>query len=78
MTGTKTGGRVKGTPNKVTSQLRDTLKAAIGFELDRLTETLAELPAKDRLELLIRLMPFVLPKVDLIGASYDNSWADFG
>ncbi len=72
MTGKKTGGRTSGTPNKVTSELRKTLKQVIAAELDALPETLGELPARERLELLIKLMPFCLPKVDSINGTYDS------
>lgn len=74
MQGTKTGGRVAGTPNKVTKELRNTLKAAIEGELDRLSASLAELPAKERLEVLVKLMPYAMPKIDSIGGSYDDGW----
>jgi hypothetical protein len=78
MTGQKTGGRKVGTPNKVTSELRKTLKQIIAAELDALPETLGELPARERLELLIKLMPFCLPKVNTIGGSYDSDWGSVG
>lgn len=74
MQGTKTGGRVAGTPNKVTKELRNTLKAAIEGELDKLSASLAELPAKERLEVLVKLMPYAMPKIDSIGGSYDDGW----
>ncbi len=69
MLGQKTGGRSAGTPNKVTSELRKTLKGIVAAELDGLPQTLAELPARERLELLIKLLPFCLPKVNTISGS---------
>jgi hypothetical protein len=78
MQGKKTGGRISGTPNKVTSELRKTLKGIIAAELDVLPQTLGELPARERLELLIKLMPFCLPKVNTIGGTYDRDWASVG
>jgi hypothetical protein len=78
MLGQKTGGRTAGTPNKVTSELRKTLKQVIAAELDALPETLGELPARERLELLIKLMPFCLPKVNTIGGLYDADWTSIG
>jgi hypothetical protein len=74
MNGKKTGGRAAGTPNKVSGELRKTLKQIIAAELDALPQTLGELPARERLELLIKLMPFCLPKVNTIGGSYDSGW----
>lgn len=73
-TGVKTGGRTKGTPNKITVELRKTLKRIIAAELDALPETLEQLPSKDRIELVLKLMPFCLPKVDSIGGQYDVDW----
>jgi hypothetical protein len=72
MVGKKTGGRVAGTPNKVTSELRKTLKGIIAAELDALPETFEQLPAKERLELLIKMLPYCLPKVDSINGNYDS------
>jgi hypothetical protein len=74
MNGKKTGGRTSGTPNKVTSELRKTLKGIIAAELDALPQTLGELPARERLELLIKLLPFALPKVNIISGTYDRDW----
>jgi hypothetical protein len=74
MIGQKTGGRKVGTPNQVTSELRKTLKGIIAAELDALPQTLGELPARERLELLIKLLPFALPKVNTISGTYDRDW----
>ncbi len=78
MVGKKTGGRTSGTPNKVTSELRKTLKQVIAAELDALPATLGELPARERLELVIKLLPFCLPKVNTISGTYDRDWTSLG
>jgi hypothetical protein len=78
MNGMKTGGRTAGTPNRVTSELRKTLKGIIAAELDELPTTLAELPARERLDLLIKLLPFALPKVNTISGTYDRDWTSVG
>jgi hypothetical protein len=78
MVGKKTGGRVVGTPNRITIELRKILKSIIADELDALPGTLAELPPKERLELLIKLLPFCMPKVDSIGGRYDTGLFDLG
>lgn len=74
MQGKKTGGRVAGTPNKVTSELRKTLKGIVAGELESLPGTLGELPPRERLDLLIKLLPFCMPKVNQISGSYDADW----
>ncbi len=78
MQGKKTGGRVAGTPNRITSELRKTLKGIIASELESLPGTLAELPPRERLDLLVKLLPFCMPKVDSIGGTYDTGWRDLG
>jgi hypothetical protein len=78
MQGKKTGGRGAGTPNKITSDLRKTLKGIIAAELELLPATLEGLPPKERLELLIKLLPFAMPKIDSIGGSYDSGWTNIG
>ena len=74
MRGTKTGGRQAGTPNKITTELREALKGIVANELDTLSDSLAQLPAKERLDVLIKLMPYCMPKIETIGGSYDDSW----
>ena len=61
-TGKKYGGRQKGTPNKLTKELRTLLKDIMYDELEALQEHLAALNSKERIGLVIKLMPFILPK----------------
>ena len=72
-TGKKFGGREKGTPNKLTAELRSALKDVL---YDEIPHRLDELEAKDRLEQLIKLMPYVFPKVQSVSQSLDEpmSW----
>lgn len=53
----------------LTMELRQTLKATMKKELEKLPETLKALEPKDRLNVLCRLMPFVFPKVQTIHAN---------
>ena len=46
MQGKKTGGRAARTPNRISSELRKTLKGIIESELDALSDTLAKLPER--------------------------------
>ena len=77
MQGIKTGGRKVGTPNKITSELRDSLKAILDGELVTLKATLDNLPAKDRLDVVLKLMPYCMPKIDSIGGMYDKDFLDW-
>jgi hypothetical protein len=68
-TGNKYGGREKGTPNKLTKDIRKILNDIIHKELEKAEENLNTLEPKQRLEILIKLMPYVLPKVESISDS---------
>lgn len=68
-TGNKYGGREKGTPNKLTKEIRKILNNIVHKELEKVEENLNTLEPKQRLEILIKLMPYVLPKVESISDS---------
>jgi len=76
MKGIKTGGRQKGTPNKLTKELREVLKNVVYKQLESLDETLNELEPKERLEITIKLMAYALPKVQTISPT-TNEPLDF-
>ena len=76
-TGTKYGGRQKGTPNKLTKEIRTVLKDLIYEELDEIKEYLDSLEPKQRIEIVIKLIPYVLPKVESISHSA-NEPLDWG
>lgn len=63
-TGQKYGGRVAGTPNKLTKELRTALKNILHDEIELLPDHFKELEVKDRLDLLVKLLPYALPKVE--------------
>jgi len=65
-TGIKYGGRQKGTPNKLTKELRSVLKDILYQELEQIQERLDALKPRERVEFLIKLMPYGLPKVTSI------------
>jgi hypothetical protein len=65
-TGKKYGGRQKGTPNRMTKELRSVLKDLLYDEIEKLRERFDTLKPKERIELLIKLMPYALPKVNSI------------
>lgn len=50
-------------PQLLTSDLRATLKLIVETELNQLPDTLAALSPEKRLETVLKLIPFVLPKV---------------
>jgi hypothetical protein len=58
----KTGGRAKGTPNKVTADLRAWVECLINKNLSKMEKDLKKLEPKDRLVILERLMQYTIPK----------------
>lgn len=53
-------------PQTLTKDLRANLKSLVEKELNQLPETLAALAPEKRLEVLLKLLPFVLPKVESV------------
>ena len=75
-TGIKYGGRTKGTPNRLTKEMRTILKNILFKELENIEELMESLDSKQRIELVIKLLPFILPKVETISHTY-NEPVDF-
>jgi hypothetical protein len=73
---TKTGGRQAGTPNRTTADLRAKLKAVLEAELDQLPKLLEALPLDQRLNIVLKLCPYVLPKAPEDPKPLD-SWGEY-
>lgn len=65
------GGRAKGTPNKVTSTVKDWLAKVISKNRKQMELDLAQLEPKDRLIILEKLMGYVIPKQQAVSANID-------
>jgi len=60
----KMGGRAKGIPNRTTSDFRAILGDFIYKEAESLPEVFSSIKSPEkRLELIIKLLPFVVPKM---------------
>lgn len=71
--GYKTGGRSKDTPNKLTKEIRDSLILILNDEIEKLPLLINELPTKDRVFLLAKLLPLVIPKAITIDNNIDRN-----
>lgn len=69
-TSVKTDGKTKGAENKTTKEIRTVLKDVINNELLKIETLFEGLPPKERIELLVKLIPYVLPKVENVKASF--------
>ncbi len=58
----KTGGRKKGTPNKKSINLQDSLESNGLSVVERLTELLPQLAIEKQADVLLSLMPYLHPK----------------
>lgn len=68
-TGNKTGGRQKGTPNKLTYQTRQILVNALANEFEQLPELLEKLEPAQRIDAICKLSRFALPQMATVSAS---------
>ena len=68
----KTGGRGPGTQNKLTGEMRKALGAVLGGEIDQLPKFLAKLEPKDRLDVVVKLLEFALPRLKGIEATIET------
>jgi hypothetical protein len=69
-TGKKFGGRKKGTPNRLTKETRTLLKNIVYNEMENIETLLSDVETEKRLEYIIKLLPYVVPKVN--GTNYST------
>jgi hypothetical protein len=55
-------GRPKGVPNKTTKELKGLIHRVVEQQLETIEEDLQDLDPKDRLNVLLKLVEYVLPK----------------
>jgi hypothetical protein len=58
----KTGGRAKGVVNKTTAEMKEFLKTIVTYELTHIALLLQELTPRDKIDAIIKLLPYVVPK----------------
>ncbi len=73
--GKKTGGRQQGTPNKITKSVREMLEGILNDELEGIYKHLKAVGPKDRLNFIVRILPYLLPRyqtVTFLDSSQDS------
>lgn len=69
----KTGGREPGTPNRITGDLRLKIQSILNDNIDRVQDDLNDLEPKDRLQVIEKLLSYVLPKLQAQSIDIDFS-----
>jgi hypothetical protein len=68
MTGKKTGGRQKGTPNKLSVSLREKISEFVEDETESILEEIAKLEGREKLEMYFKLLRYVMPPMQATAA----------
>lgn len=72
MKGKKTGGRTAGTPNRLTTPMRRAILDIIAKQWPKVEADLAKLKPKDRLQIIVKLLPFVAPQFSSVNLSLNS------
>ncbi|MBO9619887.1 MAG: hypothetical protein J7539_12730 [Niabella sp.] len=75
-TGKKFGGRAKGTSNKVTANLRDSVQAFLDANWPDVQSVFDKLDPKDKLAFIEKLMQYSLPKLQAVESKVDATVKD--
>ena len=72
-------GRNKGTQNRLTKEARNILKDVLSNELKNLPAILEKLKPEDRVTAIIKILPYVLPKVEPISMTANEpvNWEEW-
>lgn len=62
----KYGGRQKGTENKITRDLKEVFKNIIDANLETIEKDLQQLAPKERIDVILKMSEYVLPKLQRI------------
>ncbi len=72
MNRTKKGGRVKGVPNVITSELRQGLANLLESNFERMQEDLNKVSPNTRLRILVEFYKLILPKINDVEDNNNN------
>jgi hypothetical protein len=62
----KTGGRTAGTPNKITADIRESLRNFVESNILTVQQNFDALEPKDKLKFLSDILQFILPKMQSV------------
>lgn len=65
------GGRAKGTPNRTTSTLREWVQTLLDGNRKQIEEDLKLLSPKERVQTLLRLLDYCLPRLQSVSTKID-------
>ena len=63
MKGKKTGGRQKGTPNKITAEIREFLASLVFDNMDLIRQDVRNMTPEQRASFLPKILPYIVPKL---------------
>lgn len=64
--GIKTGGRKRGTKNRLTGTIKEMLHLAVKNEIELLPTLISQLEPKDKFDAILKILPYILPKAEVI------------
>lgn len=64
-------GRPKGTPNKSTGEMRAKIQKLVDVSWKTISKDIQKMHPKDRADLIVRLLPYVTPKLQITELSID-------
>lgn len=70
--GQKTGGRQKGTPNRISYNVKELINNLLRDELHKMPSLLNKMSPKERVDTTIKLLPYLLPKADEVQVPTQN------
>lgn len=60
----------------LTSELRTDLKSVIKSEISKIPDLLEQLEPKDRINVIVKMMPYLFPRVNSVVLSEGEPWKD--
>lgn len=71
--GIKTGGRQKGTSNKLTGTIKEMITQFVENEIKHLPGLLNQIEPKEKADLILKLLPYIIPKIAPVDAPKEIS-----